>query len=1157
MAPRDRLRSLRNFADLIRFLEEELAWPLQQYGFEELTFAYEAEELGLREEDAAKVKRIHQLRPLASGQPWGIFFIEFEKKRLPVVVLRRILSLLVIKKRGSANKSERAAWQPEDLLFVSAFGDEATDQREIAFAHFHQESGDLPTLRVLGWDGRDTPLKLEHVDATLHDKLRWPADPRDLSSWRSQWTRAFRHRVGHVIRTADGLAERLAALARGICAAAQTMMAHETERGALTKLYKAFQTALIHDLTPESFADTYAQTITYGLLTAAISRTEMSAGTAGTFVRAEDVSDIVPVTNPFLKEMLQTFLKAGGRKGGIDFDELGIQDVVELLRGDETDLPAILRDFGNKNPDEDPVIHFYEHFLSAYNKKLKVQRGVFYTPPPVVSYIVRSVHELLQTEFGLAAGLASTVTWGEMVQRNPELKLPPRTDEPGEMRTIDPGEFFVQILDIATGTATFIVEVIDVVHRHLKTQWNKGGLAAMPRIPSPGGAGEAGAPAPGEGPGAQPSTFNQYWNVYVPACLLPRLYGFELMMAPYAIAHMKVGLKLYETGYRFGSAERVRIYLTNSLEPKVKQLPQIGFDALAHEAQAVNEIKWYKRFTVVVGNPPYAGISSNMTDHAQRLIDAYKVVDGVALSERKLWLQDDYVKFIRLAQTIIDAAGVGVLGYVTNHGYLDNPTFRGMRQSLVSTFARLRLLDLHGNANKKELAPDGLDKNVFDIRQGVAVCLATRSLAESSVQHAALWGLREAKYAWLTNHDVDNTAFQRLSPNSPFYLFIPQNSDCRAEYERGYSLAEVFPKNGVGIVTARDALTIDVDAGRLWQRVVRFCRLAPEDARAEYELGSDVQSWRVCWAQEDVRKSGPDRSLVREVLYRPFDVRHVYYTGVSSGFVCRPVWDVMRCMVGGKNVAMVTTRTVEIGRGFEHVFCTRGFIQHHSVSVKEVNYLFPLMLPPDDSQAGSLLREHHAPQVNLSSRFVRSLADALNLVQRASDGLPSGISAEDIFHYAYAVFHSPGYRSRYAEFLKIDFPRLPLTSSLELFRALAHLGGELVALHLLESPTLEKPITKFIGSASPVVDKVTYEAGTVWFGKAKTCGFRGVPEPVWNFHIGGYQVCEKWLKDRKGHVLSADDITHYHRIVVALSETIRLMGEVDAIIAQHGGWPLK
>ncbi|HRZ35331.1 MAG TPA: DNA methyltransferase [Candidatus Paceibacterota bacterium] len=1157
MAPRDRLRSLSNFADLIRYLEEELAWPLQQYGFDELTFAYEADELGLREEDAAKVRKIHQLRPLASGQPWGIFFIEFEKKRLPVVVLRRILSMLVVKKRASANKSERAAWQPEDLLFVSALGDETTDQREIAFAHFHQESGDLPTLRVLGWDGGDTPLKLEHVDATLHDKLRWPADPRDLSTWRAQWTRAFRHRVGHVIRTADGLAERLAALARGICAAAQTMMAHETERGALTKLYKAFQTALIHDLTPESFADTYAQTITYGLLTAAISRTEMSAGTAGTFVRAEDVSDIVPVTNPFLKEMLQTFLKAGGRKGGIDFDELGIQDVVELLRGDETDLPAILRDFGNKNPDEDPVIHFYEHFLSAYNKKLKVQRGVFYTPPPVVSYIVRSVHELLQTEFGLADGLASTVTWGEMVKRNPELKLPPLTDEPDEKRAIDPGEFFVQILDIATGTATFVVEVIDVVHRHLKAQWDMGGLAAMPRIPSPAGAGEGGAPAPGEGPGSQPSTFNHYWNVYVPVCLLPRLYGFELMMAPYAIAHMKVGLKLYETGYRFGSAERVRIYLTNTLEPKVRQLPQIGFDALAHEAAAVNEIKWYKRFTVVVGNPPYAGISSNMTDYAQRIVDAYKTVDGSALKERKLWLQDDYVKFIRKAQTTVESARVGILGCITNHGYLDNPTFRGMRQSLMATFPQLRLLDLHGNSNKKEQCPDGSeDKNVFDIRQGVAICLATRGGASAAVAHANVWGSRQAKYAWLATHRLSDTVFSQLIPDSPFYFFEPQVTDWRAEYDAGWKTTDIFTTHGVGVVMARDSMTVDFSAMVLWERVIDFASLPAEKARAKYELGDDARDWRVETAQADIQASGPNEQRICAILYRPFDIRFTYYTGNSRGFYASPCRKVMSNMLAGNNRGLALSRSVEIGQ-FDHVFCTKGIIGHHSVSLKEVNYLFPLWLEPAEDAPEGLLMEDAQRQPNLAPPFLRALAKSLSLKHTAPHGLPSGISAEDIFHYTYAVFHSPGYRSRYAEFLKIDFPRLPLTGSLELFRALAQLGGELVALHLLESPKLDHPITEYLGGRASEIEKVSWSNDTVWLDKAQTTGFRGVPQPVWSFHIGGYQVCEKWLKDRKGRALSADDIAHYQKVVVALSETIRLMAEIDAVVGQYGGWPLK
>ncbi len=467
------LHNIRAFPDLVRYLENELDWPLEEYGFDELTFEYTPAELGLKEADAARIKAIHQLRPLQHGQPWGIFFVEFEEKKLPVVVLRRILSHLVVKKRASANHAKTAAWNSSDLLFISAFGDAATDQRELAFAHFHQTEGDLPTLRVLGWDGGDTPLKLENVAATLKNKLHWPDKPADQAAWRKQWASAFRHRPGHIIRTADSLAEVLATLARSIRDAARILIRLETEQGQLRILHKAFQTALIHDLSEDDFADTYAQTITYGLLTAAISRTEMSEGRRGTALIADNIADMVPITNPFLKEMLQTFLSAGGRKGGIDFDELGIQDVVELLRGDDTDLPAILRDFGNKTRGEDPVIHFYEHFLKAYNKKLKVQRGVFYTPQPVVSYIVRSVHELLQTEFGLEDGLADITTWGAMLKKHPGLKLPPLTDEPGEKRTISPDEPFVQILDPATGTATFLVEVIEVIHHTLKAKWKQ------------------------------------------------------------------------------------------------------------------------------------------------------------------------------------------------------------------------------------------------------------------------------------------------------------------------------------------------------------------------------------------------------------------------------------------------------------------------------------------------------------------------------------------------------------------------------------------------------------------------------------------------------------------------------------------------------------
>jgi len=624
----EQLRKIHSFKDLLIYLEEKLDWPLQRYQFDELTFEYQPEELGLKDEDAAKVKTIHQLRPLRHDQPWGIFFVEFENKKLPVVVLRRILSHLVVKKRTSANKAGAAAWHSEDLMFITTFGEDGADRREIAFAHFHQSAGDLPTLHVLGWDGGDTPLKLVHLNSDLQRHLHWPDDEADHNAWRQQWARPFRHRIGHVINTASALAEVLAGLARGINERALKMLAVESDKGPLRMLYKAFQTALIHDLTEDNFADTYAQTITYGLLTAAISRTDVSEGRHGTFIIAENVTDMVPITNPFLKEMLQTFLKVGGRKGGIDFDELGIQDIVELLRGDETDLPAILRDFGNRTPGEDPVIHFYEHFLAAYNKKLKIQRGVFYTPQPVVSYIIRSVHELLQTEFGLEDGLASTVTWGEMIKRHPDMKLPILTpkhpSKPGSNDAfVSPESPFVMILDIATGTGTFLVEIIDVIHKTMKAKWQKQGKREQEIV--------------------------TLWNEYVPKHLLPRLYGYELMMAPYAIAHMKIGLKLSETGYKFMSDERVRVYLTNTLEPPSDGQSRLSgiIPALAHEAEAVNKVKKARRFTVVIGNPPYSNYGQlNRIPFILDLLDDYKQ----GLEEKKINLDDDFIKFIRFAQ---------------------------------------------------------------------------------------------------------------------------------------------------------------------------------------------------------------------------------------------------------------------------------------------------------------------------------------------------------------------------------------------------------------------------------------------------------------------------------------------------------------------------
>src|ERR1019366_5596158 len=551
---RDALRNIRTFPQLIKYLRDELEWPIESEDFEELTFDYTPEELGIDTASAAKIQEIKRLRPLSAGQPWGIFFVKFEPKRLPVVALRRVLSRVVLKKRASANSADRAAWQADDLLFISNYG-EGTE-RQISFAHFSQdgEKADLPTLKVLGWDNRDTPLHLDDVADTLHQRLAWPEDDKNAKRWRDQWRSAFTLRHLEVITTSKDLAIRLADLARAIRDRIQTVLAIETENGPLTKLMKAFQEALIHDLSPDDFADMYAQTIAYGLLSARVANPAHDT--------ADAVATHIPVTNPFLKDLMETFLQLGGRRrkerggDGIDFDELGVSEVVELL--DAANMEAVVRDFDDRNRDEDPVIHFYVLFLKEYDAKKRMQRGVFYTPQPVVSYIVRSVHELLQTEFGLEDGLADTTTWDEMITRHKGLRPP---------AGLSLSEPFVQILDPATGTGTFLVEVIETIYETMREKWRKQGHMEL--------------------------EYPQLWNEYVPKHLLPRLYGFELMMAPYAIAHMKIGLKLHETGYRFGSNERARGYLTNTLEEPLDFSDRFEFDvpALAHEARAANSVK--------------------------------------------------------------------------------------------------------------------------------------------------------------------------------------------------------------------------------------------------------------------------------------------------------------------------------------------------------------------------------------------------------------------------------------------------------------------------------------------------------------------------------------------------------------------------------------
>ena len=1152
---RERLARIRRFDQLVAYLRDELGWPIDTDDFEELTFEYTPEELGIDEKSAAKIQEIKRLRPLVPDQPWGIFFVKFEPKRLPVVALRRILGQVALKKRASANKSERPAWAADDLLFVSNYGE--GKERRIAFAHFSksQDGHDLPTLKVLGWDNLDTPLHLDAVARELTDHLAWPDDEDDPDAWRERWRAAFKLRHRQVISTSKELSERLAELARTIRDRIRTALAIETESGPLTMLMKAFQTALVHDLDEAGFADMYAQTIAYGLLSARI--TDPAQRTA------DDLAAHMR-TNPFLRELMETFLHVGGRQGkaggpGIDFDELGVSEVVELL--DQANMEAVVRDFGDRNPQEDPVIHFYEHFLAAYDKRQKVSGGVFYTPRPVVSYIVRSVDELLRTEFELADGLADTTTWGDMAKRHKELNIPKGTP---------PDQAFVQILDPATGTGTFLVEIIDLIHRTMAEKWK----------------------AQGHGE----KNIQALWNDYVPKHLLPRLHGYELLMAPYAIAHLKIGLKLYETGYHFDSDERAQVYLTNTLEPPSEGQITLGFlPALAHEAEAVNEVKRKRRFTVVIGNPPYLGEAGRGGEWIAALMRGQEVqsgrstlsyfeVEGKSLKERNpKWVNDLYVRFTRLSHWLLEQAGSGIHGFITNHGYIDNPTFRGMRWALLVSFDRLFLLDLHGNLKKKEVTPDGRkDENVFDIEQGVAVGLFVKAspqiheVSSTRVSHANCWGARTDKYDWLLGHGAASSEWTDVVPRGKFYLFKTFGSAETEDYEEWPSIAEVFPVNSVGIVTARDALAVQWSAEGVWDVVSDVVRSDAEDVRSEYRLGEDVKDWRVEWAQKDLRRAGPSRRDIVPILYRPFDTRFTYYTGQSRGFLCRPRAGVMEHMLAGENIGLIFMRQVAMGDEYSHFGASRhpvdnrAFYSNKGIMSFGPLYLYPGVGKTDASLFNRWPKGKGGRTPNLDSGFVEQIeaATELRFVSDGRGNLRESVGPDDILAWIYAVFNSPRYRECYESQLKLDFPRVPLPGSFELFRMLTETGHDLLAHHLLESPKLDEFVTNYTGPKNPEVSRVGWSDGTVWLDAGKTnageshratkpgtIGFKCVPEEVWDFQIGGYQVCHKWLKDRKGRKLSDEDIAHYQKIVVALNETIRIMAEIDEVIEEHGGWP--
>jgi predicted helicase len=955
--------------------------------------------------------------------------------------------------------------------------------------------------------------------------------------------REFIKHKPQTIRRPKELATRMANLAHMVRDIIVKAFEQNNASDMLKDWRSAFAQTLMHDLErPErtgDFADMFAQTIAYGLFSARV-----LDPTPENFSRQE-AQALIPKSNPFLRNF---FYQITGPALDDELFAPFVDDLVAVLA--HTDMPKVLKDFGASKKTRDPVFHFYETFLAEYDPALREKRGVYYTPDPVVSYIVRSVDHILKSKFKCPDGLADASK-----VKIPNFRPEKRTKKDSMCKTDECHR--VLILDPACGTGTFLYEIIGMIREQFMER-NDAGM----------------------------------WPGYVKNSLLPRLFGFELMMAPYAIAHFKLSLQLagrdllelQEPGWKYEMEEgnRLNIFLTNTLEDmhEMSGLPLFA-RWIAEETEAANEVKRDLPIMVICGNPPYSGHSENNGPWISDLINDYKFVNGEPLGERNSkWLQDDYVKFIRFAQWRIDQSGSGVLAFISNNGYLDNPTFRGMRWSLMQSFNDIYILNLHGSSKKKETAPDGsADENVFDIQQGVCIGIFVKqpdSNRKCQVHYADLWGGREQKYAALERLDVKKTKWEKVQPGKPFHLFIPQDGDLRTEYERGWKITDAMPVNGLGVVTARDDFAMALDKSTIGQRLndLRDSKLDDAKIRARYGL-KDNRDWKLTTARQMARDNNSLSELTIKCTYRPFDDRWCLFGPVTMDF---PRQELMNHMRSGNNLGLSTTRSVETG-GFQHIFCTRNILGHHSVSLKEVNYLFPLYLEPEQfapkgksglSKLTTMMlfeppAEYMVRRPNFASDFLKEIE------KKVGKQTP-----EKIFNYIYAILHSPVYRTRYADFLKIDFPRVPLTSDKKLFAALVKLGGELSALHLMESPELNKTSVAFPVAGNSEVEKgfpkfnvdatpssrsthegkrdegVASTLGRVYINKTQY--FDGVPSNVWNFTIGGYQVCEKWLKDRRERQLTHDDLQHYKKTVAALSRTIELMQTIDATIP---AWPIQ
>jgi len=930
--------------------------------------------------------------------------------------------------------------------------------------------------------------------------------------------------VGQTIKSAQRLAMLMAGKARLLENTLYQALTSDEDSNANTDLreqFNTFKTVLIHDLTPTDFADIYAQTLAYGMFAA-----RLHDDTLETFSRQE-AAERIPKTNPFLRRLFDYV-------AGVNIDERikpTVDNLADVFRA--TDVAAMLKDFGKTTQTQDPIIHFYETFLAEYNPKLRKQRGVWYTPEPVVQFIVRAVDDVLKTEFDLPEGIADTSKTDIEVAtqtRDSRTKSGFKTDTKSVHK--------VQILDPATGTGTFLAAIIQhIFHSQFE---NMGGA----------------------------------WSSYVEQDLLPRLHGFELLMASYAMAHLKLDMLLTDTGYKPVKPNRLQVYLTNLLEEHNPDTGTLLAGWLSAEANEANAIKRDSPVMVVLGNPPYSGVSQNNGKWISDLIEDYKYVDGEHFKERKHWLNNDYVKFIRYGQHYIEKNGEGILAFINPHGYLDNPTFRGMRWNLLKTFDKIYTIDLHGNSLRQEVCPDGSkDENIFNIMQGVSINIFVKTGKKKSgelgkVFHYDLFGKRDKKYEFLNDNNIQQIKFEELINDEPYFFFTRRNNKGIENYSNGFKVDNLFNINSVGFVSANNNLNISFTENEQKDKIKDILILDEKTWRVKYDRMKDSQSWKYTWAKEDATKN---KNLpISSVSYKPFDTRYSLYTGKSGGLYARPVNEVMQHLFLKDNYALIIAR--QCVSSWKYIFISKmigDFNLTGTAGRFGSGYFMPLYLYPEENETQTELLELDGKDdtptrtPNLDSKIVADIAKAIGLTSTNEKTDEAGTFAPiDILDYIYAVLHSPTYRETYKEFLKIDFPRVPYPSDADTFWQLVALGGELRQIHLLESPKLAEQIkTLSLGypkaGDNSVIRKMTKTSvgfdpdetdssiGKVWLNDDQY--FSNVPLIAWEFYIGGYQPAQKWLKDRRERSLDHNDIRHYMNIIAALSLTDAIMQQINGI----------